>query len=127
MVSSIKKILCGILVLFCLSGCIVHVSKNVVRKNTRFKQTDTLIASKYDYLNGTEIYKFDLKEDALIRVDIKTKEGILNLQIENKDGLPEYRGNDLMNASFSVNVKKGSYIVTIEAKKHKGGYKLDWS
>lgn len=108
-------------VLVLLSGC-GKENRDVERWSA-----DTAAGMTYARYSGTEHYTVQLPRSGAIAVEVTTQAGTLHLEIAQPGQDPVYTGNLTESVRFTVNLRPGTYTVTVRGEDHAGGFRLDWS
>lgn len=117
-----KKLILLSSLLFLICSC---EGSNYIVKNCIDSQSSTYFSSKYGYFKGTRNYQIKIKENKEVKVEVTSKEGTLNIEVYDKN-TSYYEGNIDKDFSFTINLEKGNYNVSIKTVKHSGGYKFSW-
>lgn len=82
----------------------------------------------YELYTGERTYKVEVKDESVaLKIEIVTESGDFALSVGREGFEPDYTGNKLETASFTVNLKEtGTYKVRVSAKKHKGGFSVKY-
>ena len=105
-----------------LAGC---TSTTYVVRNCIEQQNATLFSAKYSYFQGTRNYKINVNEDKSVKVNITTSKGTLNVKVYDSS-TSFYEGNIDSDFSFTLNLNKGKYKVSLTTKEHSGSYSFSW-
>ncbi|MCQ2772642.1 MAG: hypothetical protein MJ238_05170 [Bacilli bacterium] len=87
-------------------------------------RTSTSVSVSYKTFDGQDTIKIKV-EGTTIKVDVKTKSGILDVKISSDNETP-YEGHISNDMIFTVNVSPGDYTITLNGHDHSGSYKFDW-
>jgi len=90
--------------------------------------TPTSMSMSYQKFSGYKARTITLDRDAPeIRVEIETQAGWLGLAVTGEDGKVYYLGSELPTSSFTVKTDRpGKVELKVEAKDHKGSYRISW-
>ena len=116
------KTLLAIFVSCLLVGC---TSTTYVVRNCIEQQNATLFSAKYSYFQETRNYKIDVNEDKAVNVNITSSKRTLNVKVYD-NSISFYEGNIDSDFSFTVNLNKGKYKVSLTTKEHSGSYSFSW-
>ena len=105
-----------------LVGC---TSSAYMVRNCIEQQNATLFSAKYSYFQGTRNYKININEDKEVKVNITTSKGTLSVKVYDSS-TSFYEGNIENDFSFTLNLDKGKYKVSLTAKEHSGSYSFSW-
>lgn len=127
MKKKIMLLIAGVILISLFAGCSKgsYISIGSVQKDTA-----TSMSMSYSKFSGQKSTSLKVKKDEIIDVaiNIVTKSGSINVSIDNENGESFYEGTDVPTSSFVVSLEKeGEYKIGVNAKSHKGSYKISWS
>ena len=96
-----------------------------VVRNCIEQKNATLFSTKYSYFQETRNYKIDVNEDKVVNVNITSSKGTLNVKVYD-NSTSFYEGNIDSDFSFTLNLNKGKYKVSLTTKEHSGSYSFSW-
>ena len=105
-----------------LVGC---TSSSYIVKNCIEHQNATLFSAKYSYFQGRRNYQININEDKEVKVNITTSKGTLSVKVYDSY-TSFYEGNIENDFSFTLNLNKGKYKVSLTAKEHSGSYSFSF-
>ncbi|MGN1295294.1 MAG: hypothetical protein ACI4U5_02690 [Bacilli bacterium] len=120
-----KSVIC--LLLSSLIG-LCSCNSNLTIKCVEYS-TSTSFSASYELFSGKKNYTIQVKEGERkeVKVEIKTTEGKLIVEVGRKDEPTNYEGNIDGDMEFVLNLNEsGSYYVSLKGEKHKGSYKFSW-
>jgi len=127
MKKNILLLIVGIILVSIFTGC---SSGSYISIGSFEKNTSSSMYMSYSKLNGQKSISLKVKKGEVVDVDIDivTKDGSISLSIFNEEGKSFYKGTDVATSSFVVSLEKeGDYKLTVDAKNHKGSYKVLWN
>ena len=75
----------------------------------------------FEQMNSTHSYKIDMDAGESIKVQIIRESGKISVQIYNEDDQPVYKGDDVTDAEFEIQInEKGTYRLCVSGKNAKG-------
>ena len=75
----------------------------------------------FEQMNSTHSHNIDMNAGESIKVKIISKSGKISVQIYNEDDQPVYRGDDVTDAEFEIQInEKGTYRLCVSGKDAKG-------
>ena len=75
----------------------------------------------FEQMNSTHSHNIDMDAGESIRVKIIRKSGEISVQIYNEDNQLVYKGDDVTDAEFEMQInEKGTYQLYVSGKKQKG-------
>ena len=75
----------------------------------------------FERMNSTHSHNIDMDAGESIKVKIIRKSGKISVQIYNEDDQPVYRGDDVTDAEFEIQInEKGTYRLGVSGKDAKG-------
>lgn len=75
----------------------------------------------FEQMNSTHSHNIDMDAGESIKVKIISKSGKISVQIYNEDDQPVYRGDDVTDAEFEIQInEKGTYRLCVSGKDAKG-------
>ncbi len=75
----------------------------------------------FEQMNSAYSHKIDMDAGESIKVKIIRKSGKISVQICNEDDQPVYKGDDVTDAEFEIQInEKGTYQLCVSGKKAKG-------
>ena len=75
----------------------------------------------FEQMNSTHSHNIDMDAGESIKVKIISKSGKISVQIYNEDYQPVYRGDDVTDAEFEIQInEKGTYRLCVSGKDAKG-------
>ena len=75
----------------------------------------------FEQMNSTHSHNIDMDAGESIKVKIISKSGKISVQIYNEDDQPVYRGDDVTDAEFEIQInEKGTYRLCVSGKEAKG-------
>ena len=92
------------------------------------KETKTYWSASYAYLNGTIRRNFWIEKENRndIKINVKTEEGMLGIEIEDLDGNMIFSKEDVGTNIFEVPIKdEEKVVIRIKAEKHKGSFVVE--
>ena len=119
-------IIINLLFILCFTGC-TYGSEFTVGS----VESNTLTSMSMEYLkfsgNKNTKIKLEEAETCEIYVNIVSEDGKLDLFITDENGEHSYEGHNIPTSEFTVTLSKaGQYKIRVEAKDHKGSYKINW-
>ena len=94
-------------------------------RNCIEQKNATLFSTKYSYFQETRNYKIDVNEDKAVNVNITSSKETLNVKVYN-NSTSFYEGNIDSDFSFTLNLNKGKYKVSLTTKEHSGSDSFSW-
>ena len=94
-------------------------------RNCIEQKNATLFSTKYSYFQETRNYKIDVNEDKAVNVNITSSKETLNVKVYN-NSTSFYEGNIDSDFSFTLNLNKGKYKVSLATKEHSGSDSFSW-
>ena len=84
------------------------------------------ITNTYTGFDGYKTYTVNLKKDAVLKVDVTTQAGNIEVAVKNPDGAVQ-NIKSATAGELTVPVdKEGAWSVTFTAEKHDGSYTITW-
>ena len=75
----------------------------------------------FEQMNSTYSHNIDMDAGESIKVKIIRKSGKISVQIYNEDDQPVYKGDDVTDAEFEIQInEKGTYQLSVSGKDAKG-------
>ena len=75
----------------------------------------------FEQMNSTHFHNIDMEVGESIKVKIISKSGKISVQIYNEDEQPVYKGDDVTDAEFEIQInEKGTYRLCVSGKDAKG-------
>ena len=75
----------------------------------------------FEQMNSTHSHNIDMDAGESIKVKIISKSGKISVQIYNEDDQPVYRGDDVTDAEFEIQInEEGTYRLCVSGKDAKG-------
>lgn len=75
----------------------------------------------FEQMNSTHFHNIDMEAGESIKVKIISKSGKISVQIYNEDEQPVYKGDDVTDAEFEIQInEKGTYRLCVSGKDAKG-------
>lgn len=75
----------------------------------------------FEQMNSTHSHNIDMDAGESIKVKIISKSGKISVQIYNEDDQPVYRGDDVTDAEFEIQINEiGTYRLCVSGKDAKG-------
>lgn len=105
---------------FAMAGCSTNMVIGGVSTSTK-----TTVSCQYIKLKGEASHWINVEEGNVIKVEITTKSGMLDVTITDGKETP-YEGHIDNDMNFTVNVDPGHYTIKLYGHDHSGSYKFDW-
>ncbi|CEH33426.1 hypothetical protein [Romboutsia lituseburensis] len=115
------------LVIFLMTICTIFMLGCDMQLMYVTESDDDYWYSEYKLFNGSDSKTINVDKDQVVKFDVVSEKGNLNLSIKDENGETCFNKNNIETSSFEFTPKKnGKYEISVDAKKHKGGFYVLW-